>query len=339
MDKLRALNYFVAAADQGSLAGAARQLGVSVPAVHKLVAALERELGAALFERSPRGLTLTASGQAYLDSCRPLLTELAAADEAVGRSSSRPSGILVVGAHAQLAHHLLLPALPRFHARFPEVQIDLRIIHRLGDADAAPVDVFLLHGWPEATDLIHQRLGLARSCIAASPKYWAEYGVPRHPSELAAHNCLSLRNPAGILIDLWEFVRGADKVSVQVGGWFSSNSREAVLDLILAGHGVGRFSELASSETLRSGLLVPVLVEWVVQGGPPLNLMFRPNHRRTPRVRLFIDFLHGLLHDLQPDDGATPQRPSIELPHWHRRGAARASSILRWPSSRSDERT
>lgn len=83
MDKLRALQYFVASADEGSLAGAARRLAVSVPSVHKLVASLERELGVALFQRSARGLALTANGLHYLDACRPLLAELAAADAAV----------------------------------------------------------------------------------------------------------------------------------------------------------------------------------------------------------------------------------------------------------------
>ncbi|MFO1327491.1 MAG: LysR family transcriptional regulator [Rubrivivax sp.] len=329
MDKLRALQYFVAAADQGSLAGAARQLGVSVPAVHKLMSALERELGAALFERSSRGLVLTGSGQAYLDTCRPLLSELAAADEAVGRTAVRPSGVLVVGAHAQLAHHLLLPALPGFHARCPEVQVDLRVIHRLSDDDAAPVDVFLLHGWPEAAELVHQRLGLAHSVIAASPHYWAVHGVPQHPRELARHTCLALRNPAGILIDLWEFERDDEREAVQVGGWFNSNAREAVLDLVLAGHGVGRFTAMSTQEALRSGRLVPVLADWTVQGGPPLNLLYRANVRRAPRVRLFIDFVHALVDDLQ--HAGTLPRVGAERPRWHRRGSARASSILRWP--------
>jgi DNA-binding transcriptional LysR family regulator len=334
MDKLRALQYFVAASDQGSLAGAARQLGVSVPSVHKLVAALERELGVALFERSVRGLALTASGQGYLDACRPLLAELAAADEALARSSSRPSGVLVVGTHAQLAHHLLLPVLPAFHARCPEVQVDLRVIQRLADADAAAVDVFLLHGWPEAGDLVHQQLGQAQSLIAAAPSYWAAHGMPQHPADLARHTCLALRNPAGILIDLWEFERGGERVAVQVGGWFSSNAREAVLDLVLAGHGVGRFTEIASRSVLRSGRLVPVLPDWQVQGGPPLNLLFRPNHRRTPRVRLFIDFVHALVQQLQSDEPTLLPGAPVDLPRWHRRGSARASTILRWPAQR-----
>ena len=325
MDKLRALQYFVAAAEAGSFAGAARRLEVSVPAIHKLVTSLERNLGVGLFERTAQGLTLTASGASYLDSCRPLLDELTAVDEAVSRSAQRPSGTLAVGAHSQLAHHLLLPELPRFHARFPDIQIDFRVVHRLTDADAGTVDVFLLHGWPEANDLVHRPFGYTKSLIVAAPEYWQGRGVPRHPNDLAGHRCMLMRNPAGILIDLWEFERGREKTSVTVNGWLSSNDREVVLDAVLAGEGVGRFNQITTRAHLQSGRLVPVLLDWEVKGGPPVNLLYRPNQRRAPRVRLFIEFVAALLREFEAESGGGAERP-----HWHRRGYGRASSVLRW---------
>jgi len=327
MDKLRALQYFVAAAEEGSFAGAARRLEVSVPAIQKLVGSLERSIGARLFERSVQGLALTASGERYLESCRPLLDELASVDAAVSRSAQRPSGTLVIGAHPQLAHHVLLPALPRFHGRYPEIQIDLRVVHRLTDPDGETAEIFLLHGWPEANDLVHRRLGLARSLIVASPEYWTARGIPRHPKELLGHACLLMRNPAGILMDLWEFERGAERISVTVGSWFSSNNRETVLDAVMAGEGVGRFNQLTTRSHLQAGRLVAVLPEWEVQGGPPVNLLYRPNQRRTPRVRLFIEFFIALLEELEAEEGGPWS--TAERPHWHRRGYSRASSVLR----------
>lgn len=330
MDKLRALQYFRAAAELGSFAAAARRMEVSVPAVQKLVTALERSLGVVLFDRSAQGLALTASGESYLESCRPLLDELAAVDEAVQRSMQRPSGTLVLGAHAQLVHHFLLPALPRFHARHPDIQLDLRIINRMSDADADTVDVFLLHGWPEAGDLVHRRLGHARTMIVAAPDYWKTRGIPRHPRELADHVCMLMRNPFGILLDLWEFERGDETCAVAVNGWLSSNGREVVLDAVLSGGGVGRFNELTTRGHLQSGRLVPVLLEWDVKGGPPVNLLYRANHRRTPRVRLFLDFVNALFNELDAENVPSPQRPVAERPHWHRRGYGRASSVARW---------
>jgi LysR family transcriptional regulator for bpeEF and oprC len=326
VDKLRALHYFVAAADAGSLTAAARSLGISVPAVQKLVTALERALGVKLFNRSRQGLQLTASGQGYLESCRPVLAELAMMDEAVSRSTHRPSGTLVVGLHAQLAHHLILPALPEFHRLYPEIQIDLRVINRVTDADAESVDVFLLHGWPEAQDLVHRRLGHAQTFIAASPAYWQVHGVPLHPTDLEKHVCLVMRNPAGILIDLWDFARGAEQVSVPVNGWLCTNGREVLLHAVLTGEGVGRFTELTTREHVAAGRLVPVLQDWKVEGGPPVNLLYRPSQRRTPRVRLFVDFVASLLN-VREADGR--QRFFPDRPLWHRRGMGRASSILR----------
>jgi LysR family transcriptional regulator, regulator for bpeEF and oprC len=326
MDRLRALQYFISAAEEGSLTRAARRWQVSVPAVQKLITSLERDLGVKLFSRSAQGLALTASGASYFESCRPILAELAMIDEAVSHSTRRPSGTLVIGIHAQLAHHVLMPALPDFHRRYPDIQIDLRVVNRLGDDDAGTVDVFVLHGWPDAGDFVHRRLGPTRSLIVGSPEYWSVHGIPLHPGDLQRHNCMLMRNPAGILIDLWEFERAGERAAVAVNGWLNSNGREVLLDAVLAAEGIGRFNELTTRAHLQAGRLVPVLLDWEVKGGPPVNLLYRPNLRRTPRVRLFIDFISSLLLE---GDTKGSHRPLAERPHWHRRGYGRASSVLR----------
>lgn len=324
MDKLRALGYFVACAEDGSFAGAARRLELSVPAVYKLVTQLEQSLGIRLFERSVRGLTLTVVGQAYLDACRPLLAELVDVEESLRQPAQQPTGTLVIAAHSQLALHVLLPALPLFHSRFPDIQIDVRVIHRLTDADAQVADVFVLHGWPQANDLVHRQLGHTRALIVGAPRYWASRGVPGHPHELDRHTCVLMRNPAGILIDLWEFVRGDEKASIKVNGWLGSSGREVVLDAVLAGEGIARLNHLTTRTHLQAGRLQPVLLDWEVQGGPPINVLFRPSQRRTPRVRLFLDFITALLRDIEAES-----RGSAAQPHWHRPGHGRASATLR----------
>lgn len=334
MDKLKALQYFIAAAEAGSFARAAQRLEISVPAVQKLVGALERSLGLALLERGARGVRLTPSGGEYMDRCRPLLNELevlAQAERTLKGSAERPSGTLAVAAHPQLAHHVLLPALPRFHALFPEVEVDFRSVNRIGDADATTADVLLLHGWPEVpADYVHRNLGGARTLIMAAPDHWAANGVPQHPSDLARYTCLLMRNPAGILLDLWEFSRDGEKVQVPVRGWLSSNAREAVLDLVIGGHGVGRFTELTTRDHVQSGRLVPALRDWEVQGGPPMNLLYKGSARRTPRVRVFIDYLmQQCLRDAEAPIEAAAGRVSTDRPAWHVRGYGRASATVR----------
>ena len=335
MDKLKALDYFVASVEGGSFARAAQRLEISVPAVQKLVGALERSLGVSLLERSARGVRLTPSGREYLDRCRPLLAEideLGQAERRLRGSAGRPSGTLAVAAHPQLAHHVLLPALPRFHALFPEVEIDFRTVNRIGDADALTADVLMLHGWPEVPpDYVHRKLGGARSLIMAAPDHWAVHGVPRQPSDLAGYTCLLMRNPAGILLDLWEFTRDGTTVQVPVRGWLSSNAREAVLDLVVGGHGVGRFTELTTRDHVKSGRLVPVLLDWEVQGGPPVNLLYKGSARRAPQLRAFIDYALQCLRDLDAHDDAAFPRLSTDRPAWHLRGYGRASATVRGP--------
>lgn len=333
MDKLKALDYFIASVEEGSFARAAQRLGISVPAVQKVVGAFERSLGMTLLERSARGVRPTPSGAEYLDRCRPLLAELdelAQAERRMKGAAERPSGTLVVAAHPQLAHHVLLPALPRFHALYPEIDVDFRTVNRLSDADAAPADVLLLHGWPEVPpDYVHRALGGARTLITAAPEHWALHGVPQHPAELARFTCLLMRNPAGIVLDLWEFRRDGEMVQVPVRGWLSSNAREAVLDLVIGGHGVGRFTELTTRDHVKSGRLVPVLVDWDVQGGPPVNLLYKGSARRTPRLRAFIDYALQCLRDLDAGDDVMAARGPIDRPAWHLRGIGRASAAVR----------
>lgn len=333
MDKLKAIQYFVASAEQGSFARAALKLEVSVPAVQKLVGALERSLGFKLLERGARGVHLTANGSEYLDRSRALLCEfkeLAQSERRMVDFGDRPNGMLAIAAHPQLAHHILIPALPRFHALYPQIEIDLRTVNRIGDLDAQSADVLLLHGWPEVPqDFVHRKLGGGQSLIMAAPEYWATCGVPTNPTELTQHTCLLMRNPAGILLDLWEFKCDDQKIQVPVRGWMSSNAREATLDLVLGGHGVGRFTELTTRGLVLSGRLVPVLLDWEVLGGPPINLLYTSTARRSARTKVFIDFVLNCLKEMDTDKSATPVYGSLEKPAWHQRGFGRASATLR----------
>lgn len=326
MDKLRALQYFVVAAEERSFSGAARRLEVSVPAIAKLVTALEREIGTALFERSSRGLALTADGQVYVDACRPLLEQLAAADAAIAATGGRPRGTLVLGAPPFIVQHWILPALPAFRALYPEIQIDHRVVHRPSDPMAELADVFVLMGWPRAGGLVHRRIGRTRLLTCASPAYWAAHGLPEQPRDLERHPCFLFRNPEGTAVDLWRYTRGERSETVAVRGWLVSDHRDVILDSLLAGEGVGRFTDLTIREHLRTGRLVQALVDWEMDGAPPINLMYRASHRRNPRVRPFVEFVTALFESLEKarESGAVPL--PAERPHWYWRNLGRASA-------------
>ena len=327
MDKLRALQYFIAAAEDRSLSGAARRLDVSVPAVSKLITSLEQTLGATLFDRTVQGLTLTSNGEIYLEACQPLFDQLAAADDAIRGATANVRGTLVVGSPQMLAQHCLLPGLPRFHARYPDLQIDIRDI-RPTDSAAGGVDVYVVWGWTDPpANLIQRRIGQSRFLICAAPRYWVANGVPLRPKDLEHHVCLLFRTPEGTVHDLWQLERDGVKESVAARGWLVSNHRDVALDAALAGEGVARLTDLTIYTHVRSGRLVPALLDWEMRDAPPIDLLYRPNQRRIPRVRVFIDFVTELFRALEAERGEKAdahlrtQRPRW----WARHGRASAA--------------
>lgn len=328
MDKLRALQYFVSAAAHGSFSGAARELDVSVPAVAKLVSALERELGIALFDRSTHGLVPTSRGETYLEACRPLLDALLEADRSVS-AADLPSGTLVVGAPPLLARLCLVPSLAEFHAACPDVHIDLRPLDRLTitNAEAQGYDVIVALGWPGSVDLVQRRLAQSRLVVCASPAYWARHGTPQRPADLRSHVGLVVRSPEGTVLDLWRHVRDGEQEEVAVRGRLVSESRDLLLQAVLCGQGVGRFADLSIWPHLRDGTLQPALLDWDTPDAPPFSALYRRDVRLAPRVRVFVEFLVELFAGLEARCTATlGARPAAQKPDWYAQRGGRVST-------------
>jgi len=327
MDKLRALQFFIAAAEERSLSGAARRFDVSVPAVSKLIASLEGRLGVRLFDRNAQGLTLTSSGDLYLQACRPLFDQLEAADDALREEASSIKGSLVIGAPQMLAQHCLLPALPRLHARFPDLHIDVRDTFAPSDTEARAVDVYVQWGWMEASqNLVRRRIAQSRFLVCAAPGYWAKFGIPGQPMDLERHTCFLFRTTDGTVHDLWQFERDGAQQAVAARGWLVSNYRDVALDAALAGEGVARLTDLTIRAHIRSGRLVPVLLDWEMRDAPPVDLLYHSHQKRVPRIRLFIDFVTELFREMEAERDETGAHLRHERPRWWaRRGLASAA--------------
>ena len=328
MDKLRALEYFVAAAEEGSLSGAARRFEVSIPAVAKMVTSLEKRLGTQLFDRGVHGLALTADGERYLESCRPLLEELAAVDETMGSTAERPRGEVVVGGPAFALQNCLGPFLPRFHQRYPDIDLDFRIANQVGDVDGRPIDLFILFGWHDTPDVVQRPLAQARYVVLASPEYWGQHGRVQHPRDLEGHQCFAFRNPRGMLLDLWEFERGKERQSIKVRGWLASSHRNLLIDAALAGEGIVRGTDLITLGLLKAGRLVSVLDDWTGLHPPPINVAYRSKHARVPRIRAVIDFLADCFRKLEAERGGG-RAPMGQRPDYYERRYNRVSSSVR----------
>ncbi|MCK6421097.1 MAG: LysR substrate-binding domain-containing protein [Aquabacterium sp.] len=332
MDKLKAIQYFLAAAQGGSLSAAARQQGVTLQAVAKLISSLEAELGATLFQRGSRGLQLTADGAQYAEACAPLLAQLQAADDGLRQARQRPQGTLVVGGTPFLLQHCIVPALSGFHATYPDLSLDLRTVLHLEEPAAKDCDLLLLHGWFEAGSWVRRELPVMAQVTAATPEYWKRQGFPRHPRDLADHNCLSYRNPYGKLLDLWRYrqagPQGEVVEEVVVRGWLTSNHRDNLLALALDHGGVMRIAPATAQADLASGRLIAALLDWEMMDPPPLAMYFRPELRRTLRLRVFADFAAVHCTELAQMTSAKGEASVDGRPAWHHGNSRRASSWL-----------
>ena len=328
MDKLRALQYFVAAAETGSFSGAARRFEVSGQAVAKLITALEANLGVRLFERTARGMTLTAAGANYLEACAPALTQLHDAEENTRGLTVRSKGTVVVGVQHVIARGCLSAALPRFHARFPDIALDVRDIRRATDEEITGLDLMLVLGWPKVSNVVQRRIGAGRFITVAAPAYWAAHGVPQRPKDLEQHVCLPIRGVDGTVMDLWTFVRGAEQESVTARGWLttSNSHRDLVIELAMAGQGVIRILDWTNLPELASGSLLQVLRDWESPEAVPVNLLYRPSIRRIHRVKAFIDYVTDLFRELDARRGG--HVVATERPPWLRRHYARTSAVM-----------
>jgi DNA-binding transcriptional LysR family regulator len=320
MDKLRAIEYLIAAAEERSFSGAARRLGVSQPAVQKLVTALEAQLGAALFERRSSGLAITGDGSAYVARCRGIVEELRQADDSLA-SREQSRGLVVVGTTTALLYEGLGPELPRFHQRFPAIELEVRTVQRLNEPAAEGVDVYILNGWQEQPDLIRVSIGPTRYAVAATAGYWQEHGTPQRPSELAAHPSLLYRSGSTVL-DCWRFERGGLQEAVNMKGWLSSAHRHLLVQAALAGCGVVR---LIVPPRLPEGL-VATLEDWTALEAPPLQLLYRAQHRGTARVRSFVEFATSVLRAML-DQGQSQPMPSRRPGWWDRQGRSSRAGV------------
>lgn len=291
MDKLRALTTFVAIADAGSLTGAARALGSSLPAVVRLLAGLEHELGARLFHRTTRRIALTEAGRRYLERCRSLLTLLEEADRELVAEQTEPSGKLRVTAPVFFGTRHVAPVVAAFVRRYPAVSVEVQLFDRVVDLVEEGIDVGVRIGALADSSLVARPAGSMRRLVVAAPSYLAARGTPRHPSELSGHNCITMSRPGR---SSWPFLVNGKLREVPVSGNFSINEVAAAVDACASGLGVGAFLAYQVAGLVASGAL-RVLLEPFETAPRPIHVVY-PDARLLPlRTRRFIDFVREQL--------------------------------------------
>jgi len=328
MDRLRGIEYFVAVAEQGSISSAALALGISPPAVSKLLKALEAHLGAQLVMRNSRGVSLTPDGEAYLSRCRSALAELERAEADL--SSTRPAlrGTLTVGVPPNIGAGCLAPALGEFRNAYPQLTVQLRRAYRDTDLGQQGLDVLVALDWLDDDDLVAIHLAQTRLIVCAAPRYWAQHGIPSAPEDLERHACLCYRSPEGVVLEQWMFERTGARCVVGVEPRSVCDDQSWLISDALNGGGVVRAVDITVQEHLASGALVPALLDWEACEAPPVHLVYRAVQRRSEKVRVFTAFCRAVFARLE--EGRLPRingAPADESkPAWRHTTRARRPS-------------
>ncbi|OSZ67819.1 LysR family transcriptional regulator [Hydrogenophaga sp. IBVHS2] len=282
----------------GSLALAARQLGVTPSAITRRLAALEARLGVRLFQRTTRRVSATAEGEAFCERAAALLQGFAALEGELLERRAEASGPIRLVATLGFGRRWLGPELAAFQTAHPGVQIEVQLSESLHDLAVEGFDgAIWLWDAPgrHAGEWVSRRLAPNQRVLVAAPAYLARRGTPRTPDDLAGHDCLVVREntgPGGQRFDHWRLRRSGDEAPrhVAVEGPLQSNSGELVRDWCLAGHGIMLRSLWDVAPLLASGELVRVLPAWSM---PEADILWlAPWRPRTPRrIALLVDHL------------------------------------------------
>ncbi|MGQ7819356.1 LysR family transcriptional regulator [Metapseudomonas furukawaii] len=303
---LGSIELFCLAAEEGGFTAAAQVAGVTPAAVSRSIGRLEARLGVRLFSRTTRSIRLTESGRSYYEECRQALTQLVEAERSVMGQQQEPAGVLRISIPTVYGHFRVLPLLPEFRRRYPQVKIEVHLSNRNIDFAAEGYDMAIrVRAQPDST-LIARHLEDAALVVIATPDYLGRIGTPRTLEDLARHECIQFELPSSGRRIAWLFNEQGREREVLAEGSYVITDDVVMGGVTLARHGAGLFQtyRFIVEKELAEGSLVEVLQDY---GGRsrPFTLLY-PQNRHVPlRLRAFVDFL------MERREGWRPADPSI----------------------------
>lgn len=288
MDRLDCMRAFVAVAAQNSFTGGARQIGISAKLASKYVARLEENLGAQLFHRTTRSVTLTDTGRAYLERCVPLLDQFDEMEGIIQERQSELAGPIRLTAPTGFGSRELVEAIRPFQQSHPKVEIEMLLSDDHAPIVEEGIDLAVRFGALQDSTLVALKLCDMRLVVVASPDYLAAYGDPAHPRALATHHCLFLMTSAQP--GQWRFQTEEGAVDVPVNGRFKANSPRAVAHMALGGQGIARCPYYTVKPFVEAGRLQVLFSDY--EAAPlPLYVVYPPSRHLTARIRTLITHL------------------------------------------------
>jgi len=287
MDRMKAMTVFVAVAEAKSFAAAARRLGMPTATVSRRVAELEQHLGARLLVRTTRRVSLTDAGSAFFAVSRRLIEEFGEAERVARGEFARPKGELTITAPIVFGRLHVVPLVSEFLRAFPEVDVRLLLGDRNIDLIEEQIDAAVRIGALAHSSLVATRLGGVRKVVCASPAYLSEFGVPRHPKELATRDCITF---SGLYsAQRWTFRAGRKLAPFPVRSRLVVTTAEAAVDAAVAGTGLTAVLSYQVAAQVRAKKLKIVLSDYE-PADMPVSLV-RPGGRLVPaKLKAFVEF-------------------------------------------------
>ena len=285
MDRFETMSAFVAVAEQRGFAAAARALGTSPPVITRAVAALERRLGVALFQRSTRAVSLTEEGTVFLDRARHILTDLRDAEQILRGGRSVPRGQLYVTAPVMFGRLHVLPVVSGLLAKYEELNARMMLLDRNVRLIEEGIDVAVRIGTLADSALRTLPLGSVRQTIVARPAYLARHGIPHEPADLRDHHCVVGSSPR--TGGAWHFgAKGTN--AVEIVPRLMIDTLDATLAAAEAGIGLANMLSYQAADAIAAGRLVRVLTDHA-PAALPVSLVYDAGRAAMPAVRAFIE--------------------------------------------------
>jgi DNA-binding transcriptional LysR family regulator len=291
VDYFNAVKAFLQVVEAGSFVKAAQTLNLPRNTVTKHIQSLESHLRIKLLNRTTRRISLTNDGTAYYERMVRVVDQWLEAESDLASAQARPHGRLRVDMGSTMATMLVLPALPEFQRRYPELQLDIGVSDRPVDLLGDRVDCVIRGGALSDPSLIARRLGSLKFVTCATPGYLATHGVPAHPKDLETNHQMVRYFFAGTNRRLpVEFAKGDERISVDANYFVSVNDSNALLAAALAGLGVLQTLLFMAEPHFKSGALVQLLKDWSLEPNP-VYIVYSPNRHLSARVRVFVEWL------------------------------------------------
>jgi DNA-binding transcriptional LysR family regulator len=288
MDRIDAMQAFVAVADLRGFAPAARKLGLSPSGVTRLIAALEDRLGARLLQRTTRQVALTDVGARYLERARRILADVEEAEGAAEGERTRPSGRLVVSAPIGFGRLHVSPVMSAYLKRYPEVLGELRLSDRMINLVEDGVDLAVRIGHLADSTLVARHVGEMRRIVVASNGYLKQRGEPKTPEGIASHETIQFGATAAS--PDWRFVEGSREVRVVCTPRFTTNSAAAAIQYAEQGGGLTRVLAYQAADAIKRGRLRVVLAKFE-QPPLPIHIVYPTSRLLSAKVRTFVDLV------------------------------------------------